>query len=178
MHCQAIILAPMEDLTEETQSLIQESGASMKIRCHACTGHIDPDDMVLLWEEPHVVVSTPDRVLEMIRCGVLMIGSMRMFVMDEASEIIARGHEDLMYLILQQLPTTTQAIALSATIPKGVMEMVSSLTSEPARIVLQDEWIMASVKHFPHHDGTGSVQLACELYEVVMSSRRCLLQLA
>ena len=62
----------------------------MSIDCHACIGGTSVrDDMTALQAGPQVVVGTPGRVQDMIQRRVLKTDSMKMFVLDEADEMLS-----------------------------------------------------------------------------------------
>ena len=62
----------------------------MSIDCHACIGGTSVrDDMQALQAGPQVVVGTPGRVQDMIQRRVLKTDSMKMFVLDEADEMLS-----------------------------------------------------------------------------------------
>lgn len=62
----------------------------MNLECHACIGGTSVrDDMKALGDGPHVVVGTPGRVQDMIQRRFLKTDSMKMFVLDEADEMLS-----------------------------------------------------------------------------------------
>ena len=62
----------------------------MSIECHACIGGTNVrEDMTALRDGPHVVVGTPGRVQDMIQRRVLKTDHMKLFVLDEADEMLS-----------------------------------------------------------------------------------------
>ena len=55
-----------------------------------------------------VVVGTPGRVFDMLRRRYLRADSIKMFVLDEADEMLSRGFKDQIYDIFQLLPPKLQ----------------------------------------------------------------------
>lgn len=83
------------------------------MECRACFGGTSiREDTSILKEGVHVVVGTPGRVYDMLRRGVLHADSIRMFVVDEADEMLSRGFKDQVYDIFQLLPHNHQVLAL------------------------------------------------------------------
>jgi hypothetical protein len=82
----------------------------MKIECHASIGGISVrEDARKLESGVHVVVGTPGRVFDMIaNRRAFRTGSLKMFVLDEADEMLSRGFKDQIYDIFRLLPSTTQ----------------------------------------------------------------------
>ncbi len=56
----------------------------------------------------HVVVGTPGRVYDMLRRRALRADAIKMFVLDEADEMLSRGFKDQIYDIFQLLPPKIQ----------------------------------------------------------------------
>lgn len=94
--CQALILAPTRELAQQIQKVVVAIGDFMSIDCHACIGGTSVrDDMQALQAGPQVVVGTPGRVQDMIQRRVLKTDSMKMFVLDEADEMLSVSIESL-----------------------------------------------------------------------------------
>ena len=85
-----MILAPTRELAQQIQKVVVAIGDFMSIDCHACIGGTSVrDDMQALQAGPQVVVGTPGRVQDMIQRRVLKTDSMKMFVLDEADEMLS-----------------------------------------------------------------------------------------
>ena len=66
------------------------------------------EDQRILQQGVHVVVGTPGRVFDMLRRNALRSNNIRMFVLDEADEMLSRGFKDQIYDIFQLLPPKLQ----------------------------------------------------------------------
>ncbi|KAI6805208.1 ATP-dependent RNA helicase, partial [Hortaea werneckii] len=112
--CQGLILAPTRELAQQIQKVVVAIGDFMNIECHACIGGTSVrDDMKALQDGPQVVVGTPGRVHDMIQRRMLKTDSMKMFILDEADEMLSRGFTEQIYDIFQFLPQSTQVVLLS-----------------------------------------------------------------
>ena len=122
----------------------------MDVQCHACIGGTSVrDDMKALQDGPQVVVGTPGRVHDMIQRRVLKTDSMKMFVLDEADEMLSRGFTEQIYDIFQLLPQSTQVVLLSATMPQDVLEVTTKFMRDPVRILVKkDELTLEGIKQF------------------------------
>merc|ERR1712036_115822 len=140
--CQALILAPTRELAQQIQKVVVAIGDFMNIECHACIGGTSVrDDMKALQDGPQVVVGTPGRVHDMIQRRMLKTDSMKMFILDEADEMLSRGFTEQIYDIFQFLPQSTQVVLLSATMPQDVLEVTTKFMREPVRILVKrEEW--------------------------------------
>jgi len=148
--CQALILAPTRELAQQIQKVVVAIGDFMQIECHACIGGTSVrDDMKALQDGPQVVVGTPGRVHDMIQRRVLKTDSMKMFVLDEADEMLSRGFTEQIYDIFQLLPQSTQVVLLSATMPQDVLEVTTKFMRDPVRILVKkDELTLEGIKQF------------------------------
>ena len=89
-QCQALILAPTRELAQQIQKVVVAIGDFMQIECHACIGGTSVrEDMTALQAGPQIVVGTPGRVQDMIQRRVLKTDSMKMFILDEADEMLS-----------------------------------------------------------------------------------------
>lgn len=86
-----------------------------QVKCHACVGGTSVrEDARILSSGVHVVVGTPGRVYDMLRRRCLRADSIKMFVLDEADEMLSRGFKDQIYDIFQLLPPKLQVRAHGA----------------------------------------------------------------
>lgn len=84
-------------------------GDYQKVKCHACIGGTAVrKDLDILSAGVHCVVGTPGRVFDMISRGALSTESMKMFILDEADEMLSRGFKDQIYDVFRRLPANIQ----------------------------------------------------------------------
>ena len=90
--CQALLLAPTRELAQQIQKVVLALGDYMQITCHACIGGTNVrEDIRKLESGQQVVVGTPGRVHDMINRRALRTDGMKIFVLDEADEMLSRG---------------------------------------------------------------------------------------
>jgi translation initiation factor 4A len=63
----------------------------------------------------------------------------KMFVLDEADEMLSHGFKDQIYDIFQKLNSNTQVVLLSATMPSDVLEVTKKFMRDPIRILVKKE---------------------------------------
>jgi len=170
-QCQALILAPTRELAQQIQKVVIALGDFMKVQCHACIGGTNVrEDMKILEAGAQVVVGTPGRVFDMINRGALKTDHMKMFILDEADEMLSRGFKDQIYDVFQRLPPTTQVVLLSATMPTEVMEVTTKFMRDPIRILVKkDELTLEGIKQFyvAVEKEEWKLDTLCDLYETV-----------
>jgi translation initiation factor 4A len=150
MQCQALILAPTRELAQQIQKVVLALGDYLGARCHACIGGTRVrDDITKLQNGVHVVVGTPGRVYDMLCRRVLDPKYIKVFVLDEADEMLSRGFKDQIYDIFQALPSKTQVGLFSATMPPDALDITNRFMNNPVRILVKkDELTLEGIKQF------------------------------
>lgn len=65
-----------------------------------------------------MISGTPGRVYDMIQKKYLNTSKIKMLILDEADEMLARGFKEQVYDIYQYLPHECQSVIVSATLPR------------------------------------------------------------
>uniref|UniRef100_A0A667ZQE5 RNA helicase n=1 Tax=Myripristis murdjan TaxID=586833 RepID=A0A667ZQE5_9TELE len=169
---QALVLAPTRELAQQIQKVILALGDYMGATCHACIGGTNVRNEVqkLQAEAPHIVVGTPGRVFDMLNRKMLSSKNIKMFVLDEADEMLSRGFKDQIYEIFQKLSSSTQVVLLSATMPADVLEVTKKFMREPIRILVKkEELTLEGIRQFYINVEKEEWKLdtLCDLYETL-----------
>merc|ERR1712142_62953 len=173
-ECQALILAPTRELAQQIQKVVLALGDYMGVLCHACIGgtNVREDKRILGGGDGgvHVVVGTPGRVYDMINRRALDPRSIKMFVLDEADEMLSRGFKDQIYDVFRYMNEQIQVILLSATMPADVLEVTKKFMREPIRILVKkEELTLEGIKQFYVNVEREEWKLdtLCDLYETL-----------
>ncbi|GLE03733.1 hypothetical protein PINS_up012635 [Pythium insidiosum] len=147
---QALILAPTRELAQQIVKVIVAIGDYMSVQVHACVGGTAVrDDIRTLQQGVHVVVGTPGRVGDMINRRALRTDEVKLFVLDEADEMLSRGFKDQIYEVFRFLPEKVQVALFSATMPLDVLEVTRRFMRDPIRILVKrDELTLEGIKQF------------------------------
>src|SRR3984885_6253840 len=85
----------------------------------------------------------------MIRRRTLRTANIKMLVLDEADEMLSRGFKEQIYDIYRYLPTSTQIVIVSATLPQEVLEITSKFMTDPIKVLVRrDELTLEGIKQF------------------------------
>jgi translation initiation factor 4A len=149
-ECQALILAPTRELAQQIQKVVGHLGDYLGVKCHACIGGtLVKSDVQTLLNGVHVVVGTPGRVYDMLCRRALKPDSIKVFVLDEADEMLSRGFKDQIYDIFQALPQDVQVGLFSATMTPEALEITRRFMNAPVRILVkQDELTLEGIRQF------------------------------
>jgi ATP-dependent RNA helicase DeaD len=72
--------------------------------------------------------------MDLMRRGVLELGSLRSFVLDEADEMLNMGFREDIETILKQTPAAKQTIFFSATMPPSILELTAQYQNNAEHI--------------------------------------------
>jgi translation initiation factor 4A len=148
---QAIILAPTRELASQSYKVILGLGEYYTgFTAHVCVGGLSVrEDMSKLQRGVHVVVGTPGRVFDLINRRALYTDAVKLFVLDEADEMLSAGFKDQIYDIFRFMPPTCQVGLFSATIPDDVLEISQKFMRDPVQILVkQDALTLEGISQF------------------------------
>ncbi|XP_077296062.1 eukaryotic translation initiation factor 4A [Arctopsyche grandis] len=170
-ECQALVMAPTRELVQQITKVVTALGDFMNVECHACIGGTNVrDDMRKLEMGVHVVVGTPGRVYDMMTRRALRPSTIKLFVLDEADEMLSRGFKEQIHDVFKMLPAQVQVILLSATMPDDVMEVSKCFMRDPISILVKkDELTLEGIKQFyiSVEREEWKLDTLCDLYETV-----------
>ncbi|MEG0325401.1 MAG: DEAD/DEAH box helicase [Cellulosilyticaceae bacterium] len=136
----ALILAPTRELAIQIEESFKLYGQHLAIQTGVIFGGVTPKRHIkVLKREPHILVATPGRLLDLIQQGYVNLNSIEMFVLDEADRMLDFGMIDDVKKIITSLPKARQNLLFSATMPKEVMKLVHSILKNPIQIEIKSE---------------------------------------
>ncbi|RVW43977.1 Eukaryotic initiation factor 4A-15 [Vitis vinifera] len=167
----SLVLAPTRELAQQIEKVMRALGDYLGVKVHACVGGTSVrEDQRILSSGVHVVVGTPGRVFDMLRRQSLRPDYIKMFVLDEADEMLSRGFKDQIYDIFQLLPSKVQVGVFSATMPPEALEITRKFMNKPVRILVKrDELTLEGIKQFYVNvdKEEWKLETLCDLYETL-----------
>jgi translation initiation factor 4A len=169
---QALVLAPARELAQQIAKVVGDIGSYLKVKVHACVGGTAVrEDIATLRQGVHVVVGTPGRVYDMIQRNALRLNKLKLFVLDEADQMLDRGFKDQIYEIFTcGLPKDMQVGLFSATMPQEALELTTKFMRDPAVILVKrDELTLDGIKQFfiAVEREEWKLDTLCDLYETL-----------
>ena len=149
-NVQALVLSPTRELAAQTRSVFISLSEYMNALVHCCVGGTNVrEDLEVLQKGIHVVVGTPGRIWDMISREALRTQYVKLFILDEADEMLSRGFRKQIYEIFTLLPDQVQVALFSATMPDDVLEVTGRFMRNPVRILVKkDELTLEGIKQF------------------------------
>ncbi|CAE7242434.1 EIF4-A [Symbiodinium sp. KB8] len=170
-HTQALILAPTRELANQIYKVALALGDYLKVRAHACIGGTSiQEDKDKLRDGQHLVVGTPGRVYDMVNKRHLNVDYLKVFVLDEADELMSRGFKDQIYDIFKCLPPDVQVCLFSATMAPEILDMTTKFMRNAVRILVKkDELTLEGIRQFyvAIEKEEWKVDTLCDLYETL-----------
>merc|ERR1712007_114057 len=154
---------------QQIQKVVLALGDRLRVQCHACLRSVK-EDIERQREGPHVVIGTPGRVYDLLGKRHLHADELRIFVLDEADELLARGFKDQIYDIFTTLPLEVQVCLFSASIPNEVLELTSKFMRNAVRIFAKkDELTLEGIRQFyvTIEKEDWKLDTLCDLYETL-----------
>ena len=106
----------------------------------------------------------------MISRKVLRTYEIKMFVLDEADEMLSRGFKDQIYDVFRHLNSNIQVVLLSATMPSEVLEVTTRFMRDPIRILVKkEELTLEGIRQFyvSVEREEWKLDTLCDLYETL-----------
>jgi len=137
---QILILAPTHELVHQIYEVARELSKYLNISImevvggtsvHECREGLD--------KQPHIIIGSPGRVLDMIQKNFLYTNNLKTLIFDEADEILSYGFKETVYNIVKSVPKTCQICLFSATIPTELLELSRSFMNNPEKILVDKE---------------------------------------
>jgi translation initiation factor 4A len=136
---QAIVLAHTHELSEQNANVIQNIGNYMGVKVVLAIGGVPRHQNVRdIRSGAHVIVGTPGRIWDLANSGDLRFDALRMFVVDEADEMLRdRFAEQVDAIVKVGLPSSCRVAFFSATMPPEVRELADSILHDPVCVTLK-----------------------------------------
>jgi translation initiation factor 4A len=137
---QAILLSPTRELAIQTKLVVEKIGSMFHdLRIQLLIGGTSVDDDIhhLHNNTPHIVIGCPGRMHDMLKRRKLASRDLRLFVLDEADEMLSAGFKDQIYNIFQFMPSTIQVALFSATLPSELHQLTNKFMRDPVEILVK-----------------------------------------
>src|SRR5882757_4918661 len=138
---QGLVLCPTRELADQVSREIRRLARfipNVKVLT-LCGGVPLRPHLASLSHEPHIVVGTPGRILELIQREALPLKAIKVLVLDEADRMLDMGFADDLRSIIEATPSQRQTLLFSATIPQSIREISRELQRDPLDITVPDE---------------------------------------
>ncbi len=148
-NVQVVITAPSRELAEQLyQAAVQlTENAPWEINVSRFIGGTDKNKQIesLEGSQPAVAIGTPGRLLDLIRSNHLKVHTAYAMVVDEADMTLDMGFIEEVDQIAAAIPTTSQLLVFSATIPNKLKPFLQKYMNNPVRIEVENKEVISDL---------------------------------
>ena len=135
---QGLVVAPTRELAIQVAEEINRIARFVGIRALAVYGGQHMDRQIrALKDGPQIVVATPGRLLDHMRRRTIRTDQVQVAVLDEADEMLNMGFIDDIRDILKGIPEERQTLLFSATMPKEIRNIATTLMKQPKEVKIK-----------------------------------------
>ena len=132
---QGLILLPTRELALQVNEVLQKIGRPVGLKTVVVIGGASSHQQKqALRQNPHVVVSTPGRLIDHLQQRNYALHRVSIVVLDEADRMLDIGFMPAIKQILAEAPKDRQTLMFSATMPNAIAEIAARYMKLPLRI--------------------------------------------
>jgi ATP-independent RNA helicase DbpA len=138
VRLQGLVLCPTRELADQVSREVRKLARlipNVKVLT-LCGGVPLRPHLASLAHEPHLVVGTPGRILELIEHDALPLSNVRVLVLDEADRMLDMGFADAIGAVVDRLPRERQTLLFSATFPDDIRALSRRFQRDPVEATI------------------------------------------
>jgi superfamily II DNA/RNA helicase len=144
---QAMIIAPSQELSMQIVNVLREWTEGTDITVTQLIGGANMQRQLdKLKKKPTIVVGTPGRLNELVKNKKLKMHEIRILVLDEGDQLMAREHRNIMKTLIEKTQHERQLVLVSATITDEVELVADRLMQHPTRLQVSAEEMLQQGK--------------------------------
>ncbi|MDN6627128.1 MAG: DEAD/DEAH box helicase [Pisciglobus halotolerans] len=130
---QVVITAPSRELATQLFEAAEQLTAHTDLSVQNYVGGTDKSRQLskLEHKQPHLVIGTPGRILDLVNEGGLLLHTATVLVVDEADMTLDMGFLEDVDKIASKLPSSLQMLVFSATIPQSLQPFLKKYMNNP-----------------------------------------------
>ncbi|MEK6814570.1 MAG: DEAD/DEAH box helicase [Nitrospirota bacterium] len=130
-----LVLTPTRELAQQVTDAASRYGRHARFRTGAVVGGMPyPPQNRLLSQPLDILVATPGRLLDHMKCGRVDFSRLEILVLDEADRMLDMGFIHAVEQIAAATPASRQTLLFSATLEGNIAALAKRLLKDPKRI--------------------------------------------
>lgn len=130
-----LILLPTRELAVQVEETLRKVAGPLGLRTAVLIGGAGMHPQIKqLRAKPHVIVSTPGRLIDHVEQKNTSLDQVGILVLDEADRMLDMGFAPQLKRILSWVPTDRQTMLFSATMPSAISAMAHQYMKSPLRV--------------------------------------------
>jgi len=135
---QALVIAPTRELCNQIYEVAVGLTKFTQIKIEKAVGGTNIGETKDNLRKANVIIGTLGRLHHMINEKTINIHTLKLFVMDEADDLLADGINEKLSYILEKIPTGIQSILISATINSNVFSISKKILHDPLKVLIKN----------------------------------------
>ena len=127
-----LVLVPTRELAQQVADVLAPLGRSVGVSITTVYGGVSISRQIARVRRADVVVATPGRLIDLLGRHACTLADIQVTVLDEADHMADLGFMPAVTRILDETPAGGQRMFFSATLDRGVSQLVASYISDPA----------------------------------------------
>ena len=135
-----LILAPTRELALQIKDEFRSFTLGLPIFLTlAIGGAYLREQIIKIKRDPHVIIGTPGRILDLGKRRVINFSKMTVVVLDEVDRMLDMGFIGDIKSIISQTPTSRQTLFFSATLDRRVEPLTHEFLNNPAKVSIKSQ---------------------------------------
>ena len=132
---QGLVVVPTRELALQVDEALRKVGSPLGLRTAVVIGGVSAHGQIkAIKKNPHVVIATPGRLVDLMEQGVYKLDKVKIVALDEADRMLDVGFLPAIKKILKAAPKDRQTMLFSATMPASISSLASKFMKIPLRI--------------------------------------------
>jgi superfamily II DNA/RNA helicase len=127
-----LVLVPTRELAQQVADVLGPLGRSVGVSTTTVYGGVSISRQIARVRHADVVVATPGRLIDLLERRACTLSGVQVTVLDEADHMADLGFMPAVIRILDQTPPSGQRMFFSATLDRGVGQLVTAYIHDPA----------------------------------------------
>src|SRR5579862_5825216 len=127
-----LVLVPTRELAKQVADVLAPLGRRIGVTTATVYGGVSIGRQIDAVRDADIVVATPGRLIDLIERNACRLSGIEITVLDEADHMADLGFMPAVTRILDDTPPGGQRMFFSATLDRGVGQLVTSYVSDPA----------------------------------------------
>jgi superfamily II DNA/RNA helicase len=127
-----LVLVPTRELAQQVADALAPLGRSVGVSITTVYGGVSISRQIARVRHADIVVATPGRLIDLLERRACTLSGVQVTVLDEADHMADLGFMPAVTRILDQTPPAGQRMFFSATLDRGVGQLVTAYIHDPA----------------------------------------------
>jgi superfamily II DNA/RNA helicase len=127
-----LVLVPTRELAQQVADALAPLGRSVGVSITTVYGGVPISKQIARVRHADIVVATPGRLIDLLERRACTLSGVEVTVLDEADHMADLGFMPAVTRILDQTPPGGQRMLFSATLDRGVAQLVTAYIHDPA----------------------------------------------